>query len=88
MTLGRTPLPSTERQLEHAVEAHGLAVDEHQLHFGVRHTQRLDHVFGGRAWRTAALERPLAMLGRQEFVQLLVEAERDDDGRIGLARAC
>ncbi len=57
------------------VEAHRLAVDEDQLDLGVRHAQRLDHVLDRRAPVELVRELDLAPLGRQEIVELLVEAE-------------
>ncbi|MNN44656.1 hypothetical protein D3C81_1589550 [compost metagenome] len=66
--------------LQGAVERHRFAIDQDQLHLGVRHAERLDHVLDrGRAG--AGHDDVLVASGvRQEIVQLLVEAEGGGDG--------
>jgi hypothetical protein len=56
-------------------EVDGLAVDQHEIDFGVRHAQRLDGILDRRCAVERVAERPLASIKRQEVVQLLVEAE-------------
>jgi hypothetical protein len=69
--IDRDPLAATEP----VGKAYRDAVHEHEVDLGVRHTKRLDRVFDRRRSLEAISERALAPRGRQEVVQLLVEAE-------------
>jgi hypothetical protein len=68
----RNPVAVEQR----TAEAHRLAVDEHELDFGVRHAEGFDHVLGGRRARAAAAELAPTPRGGEKVVQLGVEAER------------
>ena len=66
---------------EQAVEADRFAIDQHQLDLGVGHAERLDHVLHGGGAGAAGLERAPPVIGREEIVEFLVEAELGDDRR-------
>ncbi len=68
------------------VEVHGDAVGDDQLHLGVGHAERLDHVLDRCTSVECVHERRLASLGREEVVQLLVEAEAGTGHRGGPIR--
>src|SRR5690242_5568914 len=54
---------------------HRAPIDEDQLHFGMRHTERLDGVFYARCARTLVCEHLFAAVSRQEVVELLVKSK-------------
>ncbi|MCY1304494.1 hypothetical protein D9M70_542520 [compost metagenome] len=70
---------------DHPFEADRFAVEQHQLDLGMRHPERLDHVLhrGGR--RAGAGKHLPTPRGREEVVELLVEAEcgPDHGGKYG-----
>ena len=61
--------------LNNPVEVRRFTVHQYQLHLGVRHAQRLDHVLGGRGTRARAGKFLLAPLRGEEVVQFFIEAE-------------
>ncbi|MNZ96997.1 hypothetical protein D3C78_1162170 [compost metagenome] len=70
---------------DHPFEADRFAVEQHQLDLGVRHPERLDHVLhrGGR--RAGAGKHLPTPRGREEVVELLVEAECGPDHGASMA---
>ena len=61
--------------LHDAVEIDGLPVDEHQVHFGVRHSQGLNQVLDGLPVGETVLEGTGTLFLGQEAVQFGIEAE-------------
>src|SRR6266705_3289941 len=60
---------------QHVLEGDGRAVDQYEIHFGVRDADRLDRVLHRAAAVDRDLEHPLAQLRREEVVELLVKPE-------------
>ncbi|MNZ79435.1 hypothetical protein D3C78_980380 [compost metagenome] len=60
---------------DHPLQAHRLAVEQHQFDLGVRHPERLDHVLDRRPLRALAGEGLPPPFGRQKIVELIKEAE-------------
>src|SRR5712691_7150004 len=60
---------------QHVLEGDRCAVDQHEIHFGVRDPDRFDRVLHRAAAVDRDLERPLAQLRREEVVELLVKPE-------------
>ena len=56
-------------------EVHRLAVDQQEIHFGVRHAGRLDQILDRGADGEPSLYWPVAVARRQEVVELRVETE-------------
>ena len=57
-------------------EIHGSAIDQNQIHFGMRHAQRLDQILDRSPPLELVAEINLAPLQRQKIVQFLVKPDR------------
>src|SRR5207248_8542152 len=65
--------------VEHPVgKIHRTAIDEDQLHLGMRHAERFDRILDGGRAGASRLELALVVLGGEEVVELLVEAKPGD----------
>src|SRR6266567_2257866 len=61
--------------MQHVPEGDRCAVNQHEIHFGVRDPDRFDRVFHRAAAVDGDLERGFAQLRREEVVELLVKPE-------------
>src|SRR5438128_963639 len=65
--------------VEHPVgKIHRTAIDEDQLHLGMRHAERFDRILDGGRASALGIELALVVLGGEEVVELLVEAKPSD----------
>src|SRR5437899_8238426 len=67
---------------QHVLEGDGRAVDQHEIHFGVRDPDRFDRVLHRAGVVDGHPERPLSQLRREEVVELLVEPELGERSRL------